>query len=77
MNKQLKPIPTFANEAEEQVFWKKHNSADYLDWTKAKRVVLLNLKPTTKTISLRLWSKTTNWLCWCCLSANEKTARLT
>ena len=54
MSKQLKPIPKFANEAAEQAFWRKHNSTDYVDWTKAQRVVLPNLKPTTKTISLRL-----------------------
>ena len=54
MSKQLKPIPKFANEAEEQAFWKKRDSTDYVDWAKAKRVVLPNLKPTTKTISLRL-----------------------
>ncbi|BBO99506.1 type II toxin-antitoxin system BrnA family antitoxin [Sulfuriferula nivalis] len=54
MNKQLKPIPKFANEAEEQAFWDKEDSADYLDWTKARKVVLPNLKPSTKTISLRL-----------------------
>ncbi|EQD45158.1 hypothetical protein B1A_14929, partial [mine drainage metagenome] len=50
MNKQLKPIPKFSNEAEEQVFWSKEDSTDYLDWTKAQKVVLPNLKPTTKTI---------------------------
>ena len=54
MSKQLKAVPKFANETEERTFWEKHNSADYLDWTKAQRVVLPNLKPTTKTISLRL-----------------------
>lgn len=54
MNKPLKPIPKFASEAEERAFWEKHDSADYVDWTKAKRTVLPNLKPTTKTISLRL-----------------------
>ncbi|MFY9260740.1 MAG: BrnA antitoxin family protein [Gallionella sp.] len=54
MNKTLKPLPTFANEAEERAFWESNDSADYVDWTKAKRVVLPNLKPTTKTISLRL-----------------------
>ena len=54
MSKQLKPIPNFANDAEEQTFWEKHDSTAYLDWTKAQRVVLPNLKPTTKTISLRL-----------------------
>lgn len=54
MSKQLKPTPKFANEADERAFWETHDSTDYLDWTKAKRVVLANLKPTTKTISLRL-----------------------
>lgn len=54
MSKQLKPVPQFANEAEERAFWEKHDSTEYLDWTKAQRVVLPNLKPTTKTISLRL-----------------------
>ena len=54
MSKPLKAIPKFANEAEERVFWEKHDSTDYLDWTKAERAVLPNLKPTTKTISLRL-----------------------
>ncbi len=54
MNKPTKTVPQFANEAEERAFWEKHDSADYLDWSKARRVVLPNLKPTTKTISLRL-----------------------
>ena len=54
MSKQLKTIPKFVNEAEEQAFWEQHDSTDYLDWTKAQRIVLPNLKPTTKTISLRL-----------------------
>ena len=54
MKKQLKPIPKFENEAQERAFWQTHDSTDYVDWTKAQRVVLPNLKPTTKTISLRL-----------------------
>ena len=54
MNKPTKAIPQFANEAEERAFWEKHDSTDYLDWSKARRAVLPNLKPTTKTISLRL-----------------------
>ncbi len=54
MNKPLKPIPHFASEAEERAFWQEHDSTDYLDWSKAQKVVLPNLKPTTKTISLRL-----------------------
>jgi predicted DNA binding CopG/RHH family protein len=47
-------LPTFANEAEERSFWETHDSTDYVDWRQAERVVLPNLKPTTKTISLRL-----------------------
>ncbi len=54
MNKPLKTIPKFANEAEERAFWEQQDSTDYLDWTTAQRVVLPNLKPSTKTISLRL-----------------------
>ncbi|VAW51153.1 hypothetical protein MNBD_GAMMA06-1829, partial [hydrothermal vent metagenome] len=54
MKKQLKTIPQFANEKEEQLFWEKNYSSDYLDWNKANKVVMPNLKPTTKTISLRL-----------------------
>lgn len=54
MSKQLKPLPKFANEAEERSFWESHDSSEYMDWRKAQRVVLPNLKPTTKTISLRL-----------------------
>lgn len=54
MSKQLKPLPKFANEAEERHFWENHDSSEYLDWSKAQRIVLPKLKPTTKTISLRL-----------------------
>ena len=38
----------------QHAFWEKHDWADYLDWSKAQRAVLPNLKPTTRTISLRL-----------------------
>ena len=54
MSKQLKPVPKFKSEAEERTFWETHDSSDYVDWMKAQRVVLPNLKPSTKTISLRL-----------------------
>lgn len=54
MSKQHKAVPKFANEAEERAFWESHDSTDYLDWSKVQRVVLPNLKPSTKTISLRL-----------------------
>ncbi len=54
MKKQLKSIPQFTNEKEEQLFWEQNDSSDYLDWNEANKVVMPNLKPTTKTISLRL-----------------------
>ena len=47
-------MPKFNSEKEERDFWETHDSADFVDWTKAKAVVLPNLKPSTKTISLRL-----------------------
>ena len=50
----LKPIPEFASEAEERRFWETHDSAGYVDWSKASLVSLPNLKPSTETISLRL-----------------------
>jgi predicted DNA binding CopG/RHH family protein len=52
--KKLKKIPSFKTENEEREFWESHDSSEYLDLSKAKRTVLPNLKPSTKTISLRL-----------------------
>lgn len=49
-----KIIPQFASEADERAFWETHDSAGYVDWSKAKRARLPNLRPSTKTISLRL-----------------------
>ena len=43
----LKPIPAFKTEAEKRKFWEMHDSADYIDWSKAERVRLPNLKPST------------------------------
>ena len=50
----MKSIPKFKNEAKEREFWANADSADYVDWSKAKKAVLPNLKPSLKTISLRL-----------------------
>ncbi|TSA01658.1 MAG: hypothetical protein D4R76_09095 [Methylococcus sp.] len=54
MTKPTKEIPRFENEADERKFWESHDSADFLDWSLARSVTLPNLKPTTKTISIRL-----------------------
>jgi len=54
MKKNRKRIPKFKNEDEERNFWSKNDSTDYFDWDKAKKVALPNLKPSVKTISIRL-----------------------
>jgi len=52
--KKLKAIPKFKNEDQERDFWAKNSSADYVDWSKAKKTIFPNLKLTTESISLRL-----------------------
>ena len=54
MSKQPKTVPTFSNEEDERQFWEQHDSTEYLDWTQAQQAVMPNIKPSTKTISLRL-----------------------
>jgi len=50
----VKKAPKFKTEAEERAFWESNDSSDYVDWSKAKPVTMSNLKPSTRTISLRL-----------------------
>jgi len=54
MKTPIKPIPSFANEEQERAYWETHDSTEHMDWSKASTVRLPHLKPTTKTISLRL-----------------------
>ncbi len=49
MDKNLKPIPSFASEAEERHFWETHDSADYVDWDNAIRTRFPNLKLSPET----------------------------
>jgi predicted DNA binding CopG/RHH family protein len=49
-----KPVPAFASEEEERSFWASHDSSDYVDWGKARPRSFPNLRPTLRTISLRL-----------------------
>ena len=49
-----KRIPKFRNEDEERDFWSSHDSTEYIDWSEAKDVTMPKLKPTLKTISIRL-----------------------
>ena len=49
-----KKIPKFKNEEEERGFWHSNDSTEYIDWNDGERLILPNLKPSLKTISLRL-----------------------
>jgi predicted DNA binding CopG/RHH family protein len=50
----MKNNPKSKSENKEREFWAKHDSAEFINWRKAKRVVLPNLKPSVRTISIRL-----------------------
>jgi predicted DNA binding CopG/RHH family protein len=50
----IRKIPKFKGEDQERNFWASHDSTDYVDWRRAERVKLPNLRPTTRTISIRL-----------------------
>jgi predicted DNA binding CopG/RHH family protein len=52
--KRMRKIPRFENEDQEREFWAKQDSTDYVDWRPAKRPKFPNLRPATKTISIRL-----------------------
>jgi predicted DNA binding CopG/RHH family protein len=49
-----KKLPKFSSEDQERDFWAKEDSTDYVDWDSARRIILPSLKPSQKTISLRL-----------------------
>ena len=50
----LKLRPTFKSEAQEAAFWASHDSTEYIDYSKSRRMIFPKLKPSTETISLRL-----------------------
>jgi predicted DNA binding CopG/RHH family protein len=54
MPRRLKAVPKFATEAEERKFWESNDTTEYVDWSRARSVSFPNLRPSTKTISLRL-----------------------
>lgn len=53
-NARKQPIPAFKTEAQERAYWETHDSSTHLDWAQAQKVRLPKLRPSTKTISLRL-----------------------
>ena len=54
MTSKRSAIPEFSTESEERAFWERHDSSDHVEWSKAERIRFANLKPSTKSISLRL-----------------------
>jgi len=54
MTNKIKPVKTFKSEAEERTFWEENDSVGHVDWSKAERARLPNLKPSATAISLRL-----------------------
>ena len=49
-----KKIPKFSSEDAERAFWATADSTDYIDWKKGKKMLFPKLRPSLKTISLRL-----------------------
>jgi predicted DNA binding CopG/RHH family protein len=54
MPRTKKKIPDFKTEDAERRFWATADSTEYLDWPAGKRTKLPALKPSLRTISLRL-----------------------
>jgi len=52
--KKLKNIPKFKSEKEEREFWSNNDSSEFIEWNKSKLASFPKLRPSTKTISLRL-----------------------
>ncbi|MHB0972384.1 MAG: BrnA antitoxin family protein [Thermoanaerobaculia bacterium] len=49
-----KKVPKFSSEDAEREFWSTHDSTEFVDWSSARAVVTANLRPTLRTISIRL-----------------------
>ena len=54
MSEKRKSPPRFRDEVQERSYWESHDSSDHVNWEHAERVRFPNLKPSTKSISLRL-----------------------
>lgn len=54
MARKHEPAPEFLSEGEERAYWESHGSVDHVDWSKATRARLPNLRPSSTSISLRL-----------------------
>ena len=49
-----KRIPEFRSEEDERAFWAAHDSTEFIDWRAAQKRTFPDLKPSLRTISLRL-----------------------
>ncbi len=54
VKQKIRRLPSLKSEDQEREFWASHDSVDFIDWRRAKRAELPNLRPTTRTISIRL-----------------------
>jgi len=54
MKNTRKKIPLFKNEDQEREFWSKNSPLDFMDITSVEQGAFPNLKPTMKSISIRL-----------------------
>ncbi len=54
MIKKYKKIPSFKSEDEERDFWATVDSSKYFDWNTAEVALFPNLKPTSRSISIRI-----------------------
>ena len=52
--KRKKPLPKFKTEAAERAFWETHDSTAYLEYRTGSRTLFPNLRPSVKTISIRV-----------------------
>jgi predicted DNA binding CopG/RHH family protein len=54
LTKKLNKVPKFSSEDQERDFWARHSPLDYFNTSKARKAIFPNLKPTLKSISIRL-----------------------
>ena len=54
MKTKAKQIPTFNTEDEEREFWAKNSPLDFMDRTSVRKGVFPDLKPSLKSVSIRL-----------------------
>lgn len=52
--KKLKRIPRFRSISEEENFWATHDSTEYVDYSRVELGFFPELKPSSRTISIRL-----------------------